>query len=128
MSQKSNTVRQSMKQDFCKSAMTLYKNPIKNPRLLFNIDETAVYASCATELIVHNTGKKTVSIRVCGTLSKRLTLDITEAMYGIKLPLFAIFLGQHGGVSEKILPNIMSDGVIGCSKYQGGTDMCAMCI
>lgn len=100
VSQQTRNVMESVKRDICKRVMTTFRNRIKNPRLLVNMDETAIYLNCSPKRTVYGKGERTVSIRIGGTSSMRFTPAVTVAMDGTKLPLFAIFKGTPGGSVE----------------------------
>ena len=103
-----------VKQDYCRRIMMSYRQRINNPKLLINMDETAIYLNCSPKSTVHSKSDRTVSIRLGGAVSTRFTLSITVAMDGTKLPLFVILKGKPGGSVDKRLPQILPDSVFGC--------------
>lgn len=92
VSQQTQDVMESGKREHCRRVMTTYHNHIDDPRLLVNMDETAVYLNASPKRTVHRKGERTVSIRIGGSSSMRFTLAVIVAMDGTKLPLF---VGAH---------------------------------
>ena len=83
--------------DYHRSVITSFHNRTNNPKLLVNMDDTAIHRNCAPNRTMHHKGARTVSIRIAGTESMRFTLSVTAAMDGTKLPLFVILKGRPGG-------------------------------
>ena len=69
---------------------------------LINMDETVVHFNYPPTRTVHTKGKKTASVNIQGG-SLRVTVAVSIAMNGTKLPLFLIFMGKLGGSVEKSL-------------------------
>ena len=81
---------------------------------LVNMDETNVYFNSKPKLTVHAKEEKTISIRIGSTTSQYVTLCVSIAMVGTKIPLFLIFKATYAGHIEKNLHNILPRGVYGC--------------
>lgn len=114
VSQQTKAVMKSVQKDYIKRIMTAYANLINNPKLLVNIDETAVCKNCSPNLTVHDKGERTVSIRIGSSSSKCYTMAATVAMDGTKIPLFVIFKAKSSGLIERTPANNLPEGVVGC--------------
>ena len=102
--------------------MMVYFNNINNARYFVNMDETNVYFNCKPERTVSVKGRKTISIRIGCSTSLRVTLYVTIAMDGTKLPLFLIFKGAPGGHIERLLDQILPNGMHGCAQKKAWMD------
>lgn len=87
-----------------------------------NMDETAVFFEAKPKSTVHMIGDNTVSVRCTGSNSRRMTVCVSVACDGTKLPLFVIFKGQPNGKIEKDLDNILPENVFGCCQSKGWMD------
>ena len=67
--------------EFCRRVMKMYKDHIKNPMFLINIDETAVYFNSLPTRTVHTEGEKTVCVYIQGA-SLYVTFAVSIAMNG----------------------------------------------
>ena len=126
VSQITNAAMQPVKRDFCRRIMTSYQSKIRDPKYLVNMDETAVYLNCTPNRTVHPTGEKTVAIMIGRSNPTRITVAVSVAMDGSKLPLFVIFRGKPGGRVEKSLQEIVPDGIVGCVQRKGWMDNTTM--
>ena len=59
----------TVKQDYSRPIMTSYHQSINNPKLLMNMDRTAVYLNCSPRSIVNSKRDRSVSIRLGGDVS-----------------------------------------------------------
>ena len=100
---------------FSRRVMTTYKNHINNPMFLINLDETAVYLNYPLIRTVHAKSEKTISVNIHG-VSLRVTVAVSIAINGTKLPLFVIFKGKAGGSAEKSLSSICPKGIVACAQ------------
>ncbi len=114
MSQITHTAMKAVGDQYCKSLMISHGNLIDDPHYLVNIDETVAYMNCSPNPTIHKKGEKTVSVMIGGASGMRFTLAVSAAMDETKLPLFVIVKKAHGGSVEKQLPEIITDGTIGC--------------
>ena len=76
------------------------------------MDGTAVYMNCEFKRTVHTKGDNTVSVMFRVSSLKRLTLGVTMAMDGRKLPSFVIFRRTPGGRIGKSPCSVLLDGII----------------
>ena len=90
LSQIIDPLLQQGKQEYCRRVVTMFKNRIRKPKLLCNMDQTPGYMNCTPGHTVHKKGARTVSIKVGGTKGLGSTVAVTLAMDGTKLPLFVI--------------------------------------
>ena len=111
--------------EFCGHVMTTYKNQVKNPMFLINMDETAVYFNSPPTHTLHTKGEKTVSISIQGA-SLRVKVAVSIAMNGTKLPLFVIFKGKPEVSVEKSLSNIHPKVIVACVQQNAWMDDGAM--
>jgi DDE superfamily endonuclease len=90
--------------------------------LFVNMDETAVFYESSPTTTINAKGENTISIRCTGSNSKRMTVCVSCAYDGTKLPLFLVFKGKAGARIEKNLQNELGDGVIACCQEKGWMD------
>ena len=83
-----DSVMQSAKRDYCRRVMTMYYLRVRNPKFLFNMDQTLLYMNCGPNRTVHRRGKRTVPIGTGRSFSNRIKFAVTVAMDGTNLPLF----------------------------------------
>lgn len=86
--------------------MRYFQQKVRNERLFVNMDQTAIYFDQKIRKTVHKKGEKTISIRAGTGGSKRVTLCVTAAFDGTKLPLFVIYKARPGRAVERSLPQI----------------------
>ncbi len=89
------------------------------------MDETAIYFHCKPKRTVPRKGDKTMIGR---SSSRRLTLCVSVALDGTKLPLFVIFKGKSGGSIDRSLADIWPEGIFGCVQKKGWMDDRSMSI
>ena len=87
--------------DYSHRLMMSYKARINNPKYFVNMDETAIYMNCYPKRTIHPKGEKAASISLVGGSSYRITLALSIAMDGTKLPFFVVFKGELGKRVEK---------------------------
>ena len=108
---------QKGKQKYFRRVMTMFKNRIRKPKLLCDMDQTLVYMNCTPCRTVYKKGARTVSIKVGGTKGLRSTVAVTVAMDGTKLPLFVMFNGKTGGRIDRSLKDI-TPSIIVCGVQE----------
>lgn len=93
------------------------------PKSLFvNMDETAVFFEAHPTSTINAKGENTVSIRCTGSNSRRMTVCVSCASDGTKLPLFFVFKGKSGARIESGLQNELGNNVIACCQEKGWMD------
>lgn len=116
----------SVRQDFVGQLMQKFTTTgsysCVQPKMFVNMDESAVYFEAKSSTTVHPTGSNSVPIRCSGSNSRRLTVCVSVASDGTKLPLFLIFKGAPNGKIEKNLSNILPSNVFGCCQSKGWAD------
>jgi len=113
---------EKMRDEFAKDVMSqihLRKTP---PKYFINMDETAVYFNPRVHYTIDEMGAETVCVRQGKRATSRLTACVSVAHDGTKLPLFLIFKGAENGPIAKSLPDILPDGVFGCTQRKGWMD------
>lgn len=84
---------------------------------LVNMDETAVYFQPTPGTTIHRKGDKTVSVRVGSSHNERVTVCLSVASNGGRLPPFIIFRATPGATIERSLPSFLPDNIFGaCQK------------
>ena len=94
--------------EFCRLDITPYKNHIKNPIFLINLDETAVYFNSPLTRTVHTKGEKTVSSNIQGS-SLRVTVAVPITMNGKKTTDFCRIQGETTKIRRKIFIKHLSE-------------------
>jgi DDE superfamily endonuclease len=90
--------------------------------MFVNMDETAIFYENIPSSTINNRGDNTISIRCTGSNAKRMTICVSCAYDGTKLPLFFIFKGKPGARIEKNLQKELGNGVFGCCQEKGWMD------
>ena len=111
-SQITDSLIQSAKRGYCRRVMRMYNMQVANPKFLCNINQTPVYMNCASTGTVHRRGEHTVSIRTGRSSPNLVTVAVTFAMDGAKLPLFYIFKRKKGGRIQRTLNAITPTGIV----------------
>ena len=112
--QKSASNMEAVKRDYSKTIMSYFYSYVNNPKYFVNMDETNVYFNCKPKRTVNLRGQKTISIRIGSSSSLRVTVCVSIAMDGTKLPLFLIFKGTPHAQIERSLNFILPSGMHGC--------------
>ena len=112
VSQITDSVMQSAKRDYCRRVMTMYNKQVANPKFLCKMDQTPLYMNCAPTRTVHRRGERNVSIRTGGSSSNSITVAVTVAIDGTKLPLFCIIKEKKSGKIQRTLDGISPAGIL----------------
>ena len=124
--QKTASNMMKVQQDYAKRTMMSYFNNVSDAKLFVNMDETNIHFNCKPKRTVHTKGSKTISIRIGCSTSLRVTLCVSIAMDGTKLPLFIIFKGKPNGHIDNALKDILPAGVFGCVQKKAWMEDRAM--
>ena len=90
-----------------------------DPHFFINMDQTAVYYEMKSSTTVDVVGKNTISCRDSGSNSKRVTVVLSVAADGTKLPPFVVFKGRPGGSIEN---EISKNNWLACVQEKGWFD------
>ena len=102
VSQITDAAMQTVKRSYCQQLMASYHQRIDNTKYQINMDETCVHLNCTPNRTVHTTGEKTVAVMIGNSTPERITVAVSVALDGSKLPLFVIFKGKTGGRIENL--------------------------
>ena len=113
---------EAVQRDFSIRIMMQYFSIVNNAKYFVNMDETNVYFNCKPKRTVNLKGQKTISIRIGSSTSLRVTVCVSIAMDGTKLPLFLIFKGMPRKQIERSLEHILPVGMHGCAQRKAWMD------
>ena len=92
---------ETMRLEFCRGVMRTYKNLIKNPMYLINMEETADYFNSPPTRTEYRKSEKTVPANIQGA-SLIITVAVSIAMNGTKLSLLLILKDKTEGSVKKV--------------------------
>lgn len=103
--------------DFVSAYKELVRTLDIHPGEMFNMDETAVYFDNTPTKTIEMRGKKSISMRICGNASHRVTVLLCVSFTGKKLPPLVVFKGGRDKTIHKKLRGATRSGCNPSCEY-----------